>query len=388
MSRCLFITWDGPQTSYLESLFLPIFKGLAEHGHRMHVLQFTWSKTDDVLRTKAICETAGIPYKSVPVWRKAGAAGSFASAVWGRNHIQKAVGLWNIDTLMPRSLMPALAVLMMGSRKGLKLIFDADGFAIDERVDFGGLSSTSASYRILRAVEARTTRIADQVLVRTPCAIDILVDRSKADRSKFHIVGNGRDPAPYSGGWPEEKNREFRLCYAGSLGPQYRPGQMIDVAQRLRVHIPNLVFRIFTGDMANLNIALDQSGINDRSWIEVSRLPPEDMPNALMECDLALALRQPAFSTQGVSPIKIGEYLLAGLPVIGTAGVGAVEPIIDAGVMYPLGDDVEHVWPWVRDRVLSQQTSIRELSHALGLAHFSLEASVDSYLPAFRPRVR
>ena len=387
MSNCLFITWDGPQTSYLEGLFLPIFKGLAEHGHRIHVLQFTWANAEVVLRTNAICEAAGIPYQSAPVWRKAGSAGPFASAVSGSTHIRRAISDWNIDTLMPRSLMPALAVLMMGSRRGLKLVFDADGFAVDERVDFGGLSPESATYRILRAVEARTARVADRVLVRTPRAIDILADRAKTNRAKFHIVGNGRDTASFLGGWPQRTDREFRLCYAGSLGDQYCPGQMIELAQCLRAHIPNLVFRVFTGDRANLDIALDQFGISDRSWIEVSRLPPDDMPAALMQCDLALALRQPAFSTQGVSPIKLGEYMLAGLPVIGTEGVGPVDPLIEAGVMFPLKDDVSQVWPWVRDHVISQQMAIRERSHALGLAHFSLKATVDSYLPAFGPKI-
>ena len=146
----LFITWDGPHTSYLEGLFLSIFKGLAKHGHHFHVLQFTWANTEAVLHTKAICEAAGVPYKSVPIWRRAGSAGSFASAIMGRSHIRNAIRNWNIDTLMPRSLMPALAVLAMGSHRGLKLVFDADGFAADERVDFGGLSPKSATYWILR----------------------------------------------------------------------------------------------------------------------------------------------------------------------------------------------------------------------------------------------
>ena len=387
MSNCLFITWDGPQTSYLEGLFLPIFKGLGEHGHRIHVLQFTWANADVVLRTKEICEAAGIPYQSAPVWRKAGAAGPLASAIAGRRHIRRAISDWNIDTLMPRSLMPALAVLMMGSRRGLKLVFDADGFAIDERVDFGGLSPESATYRILRAVEARTARVADRVLVRTRRAIDILVERSKTDRTKFHVVGNGRDPAPFLKGWPQRNDSEFRLCYAGSLGAQYCPDQMIELAQCLRAQIPNLVFRVFTGDNTNFDAALEQSGVHDRSWIEVSRLPPDAMPAALMQCDLALALRQPAFSTQGVSPIKLGEYMLAGLPVIGSEGVGPVDPLIEAGLMFPVKDSVLQVWPWVRDNVISHQDSLRKQAQALGLAHFSLEASVESYLPALNQNI-
>lgn len=388
MSNCLFITWDGPQTSYLEGLFLPIFKGLAEHGHQVHVLQFTWADADRIKYTEVICKTAGIPYRATPVWRKAGGVGPLVSALAGSRQIRRTVCDWKIDTLMPRSLMPSLAVLMMGSRKGLKLVFDADGFAVDERVDFGGLSPESATYRVLRAVEARTARVADRVLVRTPRAIDILVERSNTDRPKFHVVGNGRDPAPFLGGWPQRSDNEFRLCYAGSLGAQYRPDQMIELAQSLRKQIPNLVFRVFTGDKTNLNIALDQSGVSDRSWIEVSRLPPEEMPAALMKCDLALALRQPAFSTQGVAPIKLGEYMLAGLPVIGTEDVGPVEPLIEAGVMFPLKEDLSQVWPWVRDNVIPHQSSVRKRAQELGLAHFSLKASVDSYLPAFGPEIR
>lgn len=382
MSNCLFITWDGPQTSYLEGLFLPIFKGLAEHGHRMHVLQFTWADADRTECVKNVCEASGIPYRAAPIWRKVGSAGPLASALSARSHIRRAVRDWNVDTLIPRSLMPALAVMTMGSRRGLKLVFDADGFAVDERVDFGGLSKATATYRILRAVEERTARVADHVLVRTPRAIDILVDRAKTDREKFHVVVNGIDSSSFLGGWPQRADNEFRLCYAGSVGAQYRPRQMIALAQRLREQIPNLVFRIFTGDKSNLEIALDQSSISDRSWIEVSRLPSEDMPAALMQCDLALALRQPAFSTQGVAPIKLGEYMLAGLPVIGTEGVGPVDPLIESGVMFPLKEDLSQVWPWVRDNVIPHQNSLRKRAHALGLAHFSLKASVDSYLPA------
>jgi hypothetical protein len=40
--RTLFITWDGPQVSYLESLFLPIFEALGAQGFPFDILQFRW----------------------------------------------------------------------------------------------------------------------------------------------------------------------------------------------------------------------------------------------------------------------------------------------------------------------------------------------------------
>jgi glycosyltransferase involved in cell wall biosynthesis len=379
MAKYLFITWDGPQVSYLEGLFLPIFKGLQERGHSFHVLQFTWASNERVAAIEALCRAADIPYRSVKIIRRFGPIGPLTTAVWGAKHIKSAVHDWNIDTLMPRSLMPALATLSMRDRKGLRIIFDADGLAVDERVDFAGLSKKSLIYRMLRAIEARTAKLADRVLVRTPRAIDILVERARTNRAKFYVVGNGRDPKPYLTGWPNRNDAEFRLCYAGSIGFQYCPSQMIEVALRLRAELPNLVFRIFTGNVEALEAVLDQAGISDRDWIKASRLNPSDMPAALMECDLALALRKPEFSTQGVSPIKIGEYLLAGLPLIGTEGIGPVEPAIHAGVMHPIEQDSSHVWPWVRDEVLPQKTAIQKRSQEIGLKYFSLQSTVDSY---------
>jgi glycosyltransferase involved in cell wall biosynthesis len=157
---------------------------------------------------------------------------------------------------------------------------------------------------------------------------------------------------------------------------------MFQIADELRKRIPQLEFRVYTGDGPVLDQILDRAGVREAAWIKVSRLPPERMPRALMECDLALALRKPAFSTQGVAPIKVGEYLLAGLPIIGTSGVGLTEPLIEANVFFPANDDFAQVWPWVRDHVIPNRASLRKEAQRLGLAHFSIENAARSYLRA------
>ena len=69
MCRLLFITWDGPQTSYLTGLFLPILDGLARSGYSPHILQFTWGADEKIADTKKICFSRGIPYRAVRVRR-------------------------------------------------------------------------------------------------------------------------------------------------------------------------------------------------------------------------------------------------------------------------------------------------------------------------------
>ena len=165
IQNILFITWDSPETRYLERLFLPIFTGLRARGYRFHVLQFSWGSEEIAEARSALCAKSDIPYRKITIVRRLGAAGPFSSAVLGARAIKQAVSNWQIDTLMPRSLMPALAVLRMrkSAQDDLNIVFDADGLPADERVDFGGLSPHSITYRFLRDIEGALLRRSDAV---------------------------------------------------------------------------------------------------------------------------------------------------------------------------------------------------------------------------------
>ena len=391
----LFITWDGPETRYLERLFLPILAGLAEGGWRFHVLQFGWGDEAVFEARAAACRAAGIPYRRAGVWRRGGGAGAFLSALLGARAIRAAVAEWGIDTLMPRSLMPALAVLRMGKagRRGLRLIYDADGLTSDERVDFGGLSPHGLTYRLLRDVEGEILRRADAVLMRTEAARAILLARAGAalEPGRCHLVRNGVDPAPFraaldgalDGARGGEKG--FTLVYSGSIGVQYRLPEMLDLALALRGRIPDLRLRLLSPAQGAIREVLAGRGLAGAGWIAAESLAPEAVPAALCGCDLALALRQPAFSTQAVLPIKLGEYLLAGVPVIGTPGVGNTGALEAEGVFQSAeAADLAATIAWVLDEVLPRREEMRARCHAAGMRHFSLAATVESYAQALR----
>lgn len=384
MSRILFITWDGPQTSYLEGLFLPIFEGLAEHGHQFHVLQFTWAESERIAATEALCRAVGVPYRAVRISRRLGPVGPLMTAIRGARHIKKAVHDWKIDTLMPRSLMPALATLSMRDRSGLRVIFDADGFAIDERVDFAGLSPRGLNYRIMRDIEAQMIRVADTVLTRTQAAIPILQARAGAgtDPSKYYVVTNGRKITPLAAlSNDSDDNRGPVVCYAGSIGAQYCPETMLTVACAIRAHHPDLRFKVFSADGDNMEKVIAKSGMSDRAWITVARIAPQDVQTHLADCDVALSFRKPAFSTQGVAPIKLGDYLLAGLPIIGSAGVGNTQPLINAGVFLASdGSNIDEIVDWVSGVVMKDRPGMREACRNIGEAQFSISDSVARYL--------
>ncbi len=392
--RILFVTWDGPGLSYLESLFLPIFTGLQARGHQFDVLQFRWG--DDAQRTRAaeICRGAGIGYRSVPVWRIAGSMGAFASAVRGGRHIRAAVRAFGSDVVMPRSLLPGVATLAAGPARLPPIIYDADGLEADERAEFAGLATTGRAYRVLRDVEAQMLRHARTVLVRTPAARDILIARAgpPGGSSHYFLVTNGRDAGVFHPFDPAARAAvRFELgiapdapliVYAGSVGYRYNSPRIAEFALAVRARRPDVRLLVLTGspDAARSELA---SGLTELgSAAIVMRAAPGDVARYLAAGDIGTAYVRPSFSTQGVAPVKIGEYLLCGLPLVGPAEVGDTSAPLAKGLMIDDALGLEAAAEWFTDTVLPNRERFRADARTVGLARFSLERSVEDYAVA------
>jgi len=400
--KILFVTWDGPQVFYLESLFLPIFRGLAPHGWEFHVLQFTWGDRQRVEQTRQACAEAGVPYRVVRVWRRPVSLGSLFTAIKGARDIRRTVQQWDIDVLMPRSTLPVLSSMRALQRNALPMVFDADGLPLDERVDFGGMSSTGVAYRLLRDVEAQGVRRADVVLTRTSKAKDILLARAGAgtSRDRFYKVGNGRDADRFV---PMDQSVRTKvrerlgieaeaplLVYAGSLGGKYQLSEMLELFSAVHLRCPDARLLIMTGSPE-----LAARGIRDfpglRSSVVTLTVDAGQVYEYLASADLGLALIKPSFSMQAATAIKVGEYLLCGLPVIATDGVGDTSSITPK-VGFMLTESNKDVFgeaaTWFTDEVLPERERFRVRCREVGVEHHSLKSSVDSYsraLESLRP---
>lgn len=391
--KILFVTWDGPQSSYLEGLFLPIFKKLKEVGINFHILQFTWADQQSVAERKAVSLEAGCSYQSVSVLRKPVALGSVITALIGYRHIRKAITAHNIDVVLPRSTLPALSTLLALRGRATRFVFDADGLPLDERIDFAGQSPTSLVYRLLRDIEAQAVGQADTVLTRSVKASEILLARAGAGtkEDKFNVVSNGRDIELFSPGSSETRS-EMRealgvnadaplLVYAGSIGPQYCATEMLHLFELIKKERPDSHFLVLTGspNIMEQKIAAKPDLISE---VTIKRVPANEVPAYLACADLGIGFRQTSFSMQGVAPIKLGEYLLCGLPLVATKGIGDTHAIdTKAGFLVEVMDEFElkSVADWFVGQVLPQRDSLREHCRQVGVAHFSLEASADSY---------
>lgn len=395
--RVLFVTWDGPQVSYLEGLFLPIFVQLQSAGLQFHVLQFTWGDAERLALTRSACEKAGVLYRAVSVWRRPVGFGSLLTALAGGRLIRKLARSWAIDVVMPRSNLPALATLYALRKQVFPVVFDADGLPLDERVDFAGASPSGLVYRLLRDVEAEMVRRSNTVLTRSTKAAEILLARagSGTTHDKFKVVGNGRDAtkfAPATAAARSAIRRELGfddnsplVVYAGSLGEQYCMNEMLALFAAVKRRRADAKLLILSGspEVARHALASKPSLAAASSIRSVS---PDQVPQYLACADLGLALRRPSFSMQAVAPIKVGEYLLCGLPVVATKGIGDTN-VLGSEVAFLLEKmdqtELECAAEWFCTNVFPARAIASDRCRSVGLKHFSLDACKAAYLSAF-----
>ncbi len=385
----LFITWDGPQTSYMEGLFMPIFQEIAKkEAVQFHVLQFTWADQNKIRQTQAVAKQMGIQYTALPILRKPNAStGSLVTVFTSVKKIKKYIKEHQIDIVMPRSTFPAIMVNSI-KNKTFKILFDADGLPIEERVDFSGLQRNSYLYRFLKSAETKMLQRADAVITRSQKAIDIHVATiGEEQRKKFSVVFNGRDPNTFKiddAARSTARTRvgiqsEFVFVYAGSLGPQYCLPEMVEIFRSYLKKGPTK-FLILTG-----NIAFAEEHIPEdlKLNIIIKSVPSAEVAFYLNAGDCAFALRQPSFSMQGVAPIKLGEYLLCGLPVIASKGIGDTEAILhhfSTCYLYDLDIAVEEQLPKITAFAENAIFADRMENRKNAKQFFSLEAAAKSYI--------
>ncbi len=388
--KLLFITWDGPQTSYMEGLFMPIFEKVATLTNvEFHVIQFTWATVDRTSKIAAIAAQMGVKYNTFSIKRSPHPlVGTVITVFKGVSAIKKYIKLHHIDMVMPRSTFPAMMVNMI-SNKNLKLIFDADGLPLEERIDFGSLTTASRQYRFLKKQETRMLKVADSVTTRSEKAIDIHVANiGEQYRSKFSVVFNGRDEDMFKPDtatrdkWREQLGflpAEKVFLYCGSLGKQYGWDEMLTVFSNYAKAKP-AHWLVLTGDIDYAAQRIPQY-LKDKITLVTSAIA--DVPGYLTTADVAFAIREPLFSMQGVAPIKLGEYLLMGLPTIASGGIGDTDTILKKipGCFifdHAVGPEVfKQIAIWL-DSGQADTLAIREAA----LRFFSLNAAATSYLNA------
>jgi hypothetical protein len=109
------------------------------------------------------------------------------------------------------------------------------------------------------------------------------------------------------------------------------------------------------------------------------RVPANKVPEFLSIADVGMSLFDVRWMTRAQSPIKLGEYLLCGVPIIGTEAVGNTNGAKEAGVFFADHMGAEAAAKWFVESVLADRNHYRITARAVGVADFSLSQTVKEY---------
>lgn len=236
-----------------------------------------------------------------------------------------------------RSHVAAAMAALVQAAFGIPFVFDCRGLLADEYLDAGHWRRDSWKYRITKSAEGLLFQRAKYVVVLTERLRGMLAEGDGVPRvpaQKVAAIPCCVDLARFAPRSDPGPGAPFTLCYLGSVR-RYLLAEMLEFAAVARDVIPGFRFLIVNRDeQAGITAEIERQGLGDTCRVQAAS--PEQVPALLQQATAGIVFAAPSLSKQATSPVKIGEYLAAGLPVVVNAGLGDTEHLVrQVGVVVP-----------------------------------------------------
>ncbi len=266
-------------------------------------------------------------------------------------------------------------------KKGIPGILEVNAPLILEQEKHRGLVDREQA----EAVAKRVFRAASTIIT-VSSEIKDYVSQYVNDHSKIQVIPNGVNPQRFSQNLSrinKPSSDEFTLGFVGSLKPWHGLPILIDAFAHFHCNHPNTRLLIVGDGTERDRILRDIAGRNLESAVHLTgAVPPETVPHWLAQMDVAVA-PYPQSEDFYFSPLKVYEYMAAGLPVI-ASNIGQIPEVIDHGVnglLTPPGDvralekALEKLW-----REPSLRYCLGDLAREKILQHHTWERVVEKIL--------
>lgn len=400
----LYISYDGMTDPLGQSQVLPYLAGLSAMGYRITLLSYEKPERVSIRDTiQSICNRHHINWQPKQYTRKP----PVLSTIKDVRAMKKAAAAlhkeMSFDLVHCRSYIAALAGQWMKREYGIPFIFDMRGFWADERVDGGLWNQDKVLYRkvyhYFKKKELEFLKEADAVISLTHSArqeieswdigaAPITVIPCCVDTQLFDPEGlkpEQREALRRKADLPSNK---LILGYVGSLGTWYLLEDMLIFYKTwLRLH-PGTVFFFVTTEPKEMILSAAERHQVPAEHIFVTSARREEMPYYISLMDFGLFFIRQAFSKKASSPVKQGELMAMGVPVICNSGVGDSDHIIRT---YGSGELVPEMKEQAyEDAILSLK---KEMNHPADIRkgcidYFDLGKGIASYASVYERLIR
>ncbi|QIL77258.1 glycosyltransferase [Hymenobacter sp. HDW8] len=220
--------------------------------------------------------------------------------------------------------------------------------------------------------------VSGERIVTVPCSVDVAT--FKYDQAKRKQI---REQLGFAATAPVG-------VYVGKFGDIYYDAEAFDLFKAAADHFgPDFRLIILTPNIQSEVRAKLAKVKFTETQVFVTKAPHADVPGYLSAADFAFAPIKPAPCRLFCSPIKVGEYWAAGLPVLLTEGVGDDSAIIrqeGGGAVFNLDQPASVPAAIKQIAALLQSPDYRQHTVKLAERHRSLDLAKQAYAKFFAPQ--
>ena len=296
------------------------------------------------------------------------------------------------DLFYERHSLWSYAVMELAFSTGIPSVLEVNAPLIEEQQKYRKLIHVRRAELVARRAFQSAANV-----VTVSHQITKYVERLAEGKCHVQVVPNGVNPNRFPRGQASSIPREegvFRIGFVGSLKPWHGLSILAEAFSFLHARHPNLRLLIVGDGPERTKF---EERLKERNLLEVTcftgAVPPQDIPGLLCSMDVAVA-PYPEDPNHYFSPLKIYEYMAAGLPVV-AGRIGQIAEVIEDeknGLLITPGNEGELARaierlilnPWLCERlgmaarisVLRDHTWEGRLDRILDFANLSLHRHV------------
>lgn len=342
--KVLFISYNGLLEPILPSQAIPYMKGLATFGYEFVLLTYEKKRDLDraghagLLKLREDLKKFSIEWRYLKYHKNPPILSTIFDLLIGVCRAFAIIVSERIKIVHVRGITPGVIIMALSKVLKFKIVFDMRGLLAEEYAAGGLWREGSLPFRMVKRAERKMLMTADAVTVLTqkhfdlnkslgclakreipmdviPCCVDAKkFFPDKKDESAFRKVLGLDD--------------KFILIYPGKIGTFYFMDEMLAFFKYLSGIMPRAVFLIVTHDEPSHFLERAKAiGVPVDKIIIKDKVSYEDMPRYMRLADAGIFFINP-YKKIGSSPIKMGEFLSSGIPVIINPGIGDTEELV------------------------------------------------------------
>lgn len=384
----LFAAYHPVSHSIMLSQGLPYMRGLAKKGVRYSLLTFETKKSIASSKRYILGFDVPLKWRRLKYHSKPRIAATVFDIILGGLAVMHMIIRDKINVIHARGLIPALIAFIPAKIFKVKLFFDTRGLLADKYVCGGLLSEDSPTYKIMRRCEDFLLKHSEVFTVETKSHAELLSHAQNYLTSRMHIIPCCVDTSRFD--YQLCKNRaddEFRLIYLGQIGTWYLLDEMLDFFKTLSQELPRARLTIVSeNDPGIFYSAAERIGIS-KERITARQAGIEEIPDLLAAANAGIFFMNP-YKRYNTFPIKFGEYLASGLPVIVNKGIGDCDQIIGkervGAVINDFSSGEYKNSVETLKTLLKEGDTLRERCRSAAEEHCSLSKGIESYWAIYK----